>query len=98
MVITMNVPPTNNAASMIGAMPDQTIGSATPNAMTRWLATQRRRLVTALRSIAVASVDPIAAAPKTGQDQPNTAGSRMTCLAMTGKKVAGMMYPKPNAP
>ena len=97
-VITMNVPPTNSAASMIGTMPDQTIGSAMPKAMTRWLATQRRRFVTTLRSIAVARVDPIAAAPKSGQDQPKTAGSRMTCLAMTGKKVAGMMYPKPNAP
>ncbi len=44
-----------------------------------------------LRSMAVASVELIAAAPKTGQDQPKIAGSRITCLAMTGKNVAGMM-------
>jgi hypothetical protein len=34
-VITMNVPPTKSAASMIGTMPDHTTGSTTPNAMTR---------------------------------------------------------------
>jgi len=94
----MKVPPTKSAATMIAAMPGQTTGSATPNAMRRWLAIHSRRLLTTLRSIAVASVDPIAAAPNTGQDQPKTAASWTTCFAITGRNVAGMMYAKPNAP
>ena len=38
------------------------------------------------------------AAPKIGHAQPKTAGSWTTSRASIGRKVAGIMYPKPQAP
>ena len=60
--------------------------------MTRWLSIQTRRLPHEPARTAAARGVTAAAAPKSGQDQPKTAGSCIACRAMTGRNVPGMMY------
>ena len=52
---------------------------------------QSRRPLSTRWSAPAASVEATAAAPNNGHAQPNTAGSPITCFAITGTKVAGMM-------
>ena len=91
MVITMNVPPTNRAAIMIPDRPCTTEGSIRPSAIARLPAIQVPRCVMNRPTRAAKSVETTAAAPKTGHAHPKRRGSGTTSLAMTGKKVAGMM-------
>jgi len=90
-VITIKVPPTRRAATMMPPIAGHATGSATPSAMTRWASIHRRRLPKSRPQRAAASGETAAAAPKTGQDQPKTEGSLTTCRAMTGRNVAGTM-------
>ena len=76
---------------MMPPMPCHQTGSATPRAITRWQRIQRRRLPMKRAHPAAASGERAAAAPKTGHDQPKTRGSWITCRAMTGRNVPGMM-------
>jgi len=50
-----------------------------------------RRLSMERVMAAAMNVETAAATPKTGHDQPNTAGSSTTCRAITGRNVAGTM-------
>jgi len=47
---------------------------------------------------AAISVEPAAAAPKSGHAQPKIKGSLITWRAIAGRNVLGMMYPKPKIP
>ncbi|MNC97393.1 hypothetical protein D3C83_150400 [compost metagenome] len=68
-----------------------TSGLATPSAMTQALAIHSRRPLSTRAKPPASRVDAVAAAPNSGQAQPKTAGSSITCFAITGTKVAGMM-------
>ena len=59
-------------------------GQATPSAMTQALAIQRRRPLSTRPSAPARSVEATAAVPNSGHAQPNTAGSSITCFAITG--------------
>jgi hypothetical protein len=98
MVATMKVLPTRNAAHMTARIPGQMTGRTTPTAIATWLEAQRRRLPTNLEHPAAAKVAATDAAPKIGHVQPKTAGSWTTSRPSMGRKVAGIMYPKPQAP
>jgi len=98
MVATMKVLPTRNAAHMTARIPGQMTGRMTPAAIVTWLKAHRRRLPTNLEHPAAAKVAATDAVPKIGHAQPKTAGSWTTSRANIGRKVAGIMYPKPQAP
>ena len=91
MVMTTKVAPTQMAASAMPAIPGRTSGASTPAAMTRCEPIQTLRVPKRRASGAAARVEAAAAAPNTGQVQPNSAGSPSASRAMAGRKVAGMM-------
>ena len=64
---------------------------AVANTIARWPAIQVPRCVMNRPTRAAKSIETTAAAPKTSHAHPKRRGSGMTSLAMTGKKVAGMM-------
>ena len=91
MVITMKVPPTQIAETMIEKRLVCTAGSATPTAITNWPYAHARRgcrfpVIEEIRTVELA-----AATPNNGQIQPNTVGSLIIERAAAGRKVAGMM-------
>src|SRR2546422_898537 len=91
LVTTMKLPPTQSAATRTPPIPGIANGAPTPRAITSWLTAHKRRYGECRERTATASVDATAAAPKTGQAQPNTAGSAISSRAIAGIKVAGMM-------
>jgi hypothetical protein len=90
-VITMNVPPTHIAETMVDKRVVRTAGSATPNAITNWLYAHARRGCRFPSIEEVSTVELAAAVPNNGQIQPNTVGSLIIERAAAGRKVAGMM-------
>ena len=88
---TTKVPPTQIAEITMPAMPGSKTGTATPIAMTACDSTQIRRFDRNADNRPARSVETNAVPPKIGQAHPNIAGSGMTCFAMAGRKVAGMM-------
>src|SRR5258706_453931 len=87
MVITMNVPPTNSAASVMAASPDAAAGNATPSAMTMWPGDQTRPLPKRRASDPAASVGTNAPVTNIGQDQPNSRGYSNCCHSRSGRKI-----------
>jgi len=78
MVMTMNVPPTHSAANNSAARLVANTGVATPSASTNCAQAQSRRDESAGNRRMANTVEMAAAAPNTGQTQPNTAGDLIT--------------------
>src|SRR5436309_10920014 len=72
MVITVKVPPTRRALSMIDPIPGRITGRTRPTAITTCPRLHRRRLPSDLDSPAAANVDAAAVTPNTGHAHPNT--------------------------
>ena len=97
-VMTMKVPPTQTAEMARLRRLACTNGAATPAAMTRRLTAAVLRGGEERKIVVTKTVDTAAATPNNGQAQPNTSGSLNRLRAAAGMKVAGRMYPNPNAP
>src|SRR2546427_12176466 len=98
MVITVKVPPTRRALSMIDPIPGRITGRMRPTAITTCPRLHRRRLPSDLDSPAAANVDAAAVTPNTGHAHPNTHGSSIAAPAMPGRNVAGSLETNPDAP
>ncbi|MNS92555.1 hypothetical protein D3C72_1266980 [compost metagenome] len=90
-VITMKVPPTSSAATITAAMCCHSATASMPAAMSAWAACQTRFSSRRRARRGTSRQDTAAARPNSGQAQPKIAGLGITCLAMAGRNVAGMM-------
>ena len=94
-VATIKVPPTSTEHRVIDHKELKNKGSSVPIAMLPCASAHNVARGQLDIQPETAATDKAAANPKIGHASPNTCGSDVSCLAMVGRNVAGIMYPRP---